>query len=66
MQAELEVTADGAAPYTLLPAQEYYFLQNQWSTEVAIHSTWSGDFYTILHSGEGQDRIQTYRRARIR
>ena len=58
VQAELEVTADGAAPYTLLPAQEYYFLQNQWSTEVAIHSTWSGDFYTILHSGEGQDRIR--------
>ena len=26
--------------------------------EVAIHSTWGGDFYTILHSGEGQDRIQ--------
>ena len=58
MQAELEVTADGAAPYTLLPAQEYHFLQNEWSTEVAIHSTWSGDFYTILHSGEGQDRIR--------
>ena len=58
VQAELEVTADGAAPYTLRPAQEYHFLQNEWSTEVAIHSTWSGDFYTILHSGEGQDRIR--------
>ena len=58
VQAELEVTADGAAPYTLRPAQEYYFLQNEWSTEVAIHSTWSGDFYTILHSGEGEDRIR--------
>ncbi len=57
VQAELEITADGAAPYTLRPAQEYYFLQNQWNTEVAIHSAWSGDFYTILHSGEGQDRI---------
>ena len=55
VQAELEVTADGNAPYTLRPAQEYYFLQNEWSTEVAIHSTWSGDFYTILHSGQGQD-----------
>ena len=57
VQAELEVTADGTAPCTVRPAQEYYFLQNQWNTEVAIHSTWSGDFYTILHSGEGQDRI---------
>ena len=58
VQAELEVTADGASPYILRPAQEYHFLQNQWNTEVAIHSTWSGDFYTILHSGEGQDRIR--------
>jgi cytochrome c-type biogenesis protein CcmF len=58
MQAELKVTSDGGETYTLRPAQEYYFQQNQWSTEVAIHSTWSGDFYTILHSGEGQDRIQ--------
>ena len=57
VQAELEVTAEGTTPYTLRPAQEYYFLQNQWNTVVAIHSTWSGDIYTILHSGEGQDRI---------
>jgi cytochrome c biogenesis factor len=58
VQAELEVTVAGAVPYTLRPAQEFYFLQNEWSTEVAIHSTWSDDFYTILHSGEGQDRIR--------
>ncbi len=58
VQAELEVTADGAAPYTLLPAQEYYSLQNQWNSEVAIHSAWSGDLYTILHSGEGDERIR--------
>jgi len=58
VQAELEVTDGGTAPYTVLPAQEYYFLQNEWSTEVAIHSSWSGDFYTILHSGEGQDRVR--------
>ena len=58
VQAELEVTADGAAPYTLLPAQEYYVLQNQWNPKVAIHSAWSGDFYAILHGGEGQERIQ--------
>ncbi len=58
VQAELEVTAHGNAAYTLRPAQEFYFLQNEWSTRVAIHSMWSGDFYTILHSGQGQDRIQ--------
>lgn len=58
VRAELEVTAGGAAPYTLRPAQEYHFLQNQWNSEVAIHSTWGDDVYTILHSGEGQDRIR--------
>jgi cytochrome c-type biogenesis protein CcmF len=58
VQAELEVTADGAVPYTLLPAQEFYFLQNQWNPKVAVHSTWGGDFYAILHGGEGQERIQ--------
>ncbi len=58
VRAELAVTPDGAAPYTVLPAQEYYFLQNEWRTKVAVHSTWSSDFYAILHSGQGQDRIQ--------
>jgi cytochrome c-type biogenesis protein CcmF len=58
VEAELEVTVGGARPYTLLPAQEFYFLQNLWNTEVAIHATWSSDFYTILHGGEGQDRIR--------
>jgi cytochrome c biogenesis factor len=28
-------------------------LQEQWTTEVDIHSSWSGDFYTILNGGEG-------------
>ena len=58
VQAELEVTAEGDTSYMLRPAQEYYFFQNEWSTEVAIRSTWSGDFYTILHSGQGQDQIR--------
>ena len=31
---------------------------NQWSSEVAIHSTWLADFYVILHGGQSQDRIQ--------
>ena len=24
---------------------------------MAIHSTWGGDFYTILHGGEGASRV---------
>ncbi len=30
VQAELQVTSAGAAPFTVTPAQEYYLLENQW------------------------------------
>jgi cytochrome c-type biogenesis protein CcmF len=55
-EAELEVSRGGRWETTLTPAQHFHRLQREWTTEVAIHSTWSGDFYTILHSGtdEGQ------------
>jgi cytochrome c-type biogenesis protein CcmF len=52
-EAELEISRAGHPLATLRPAQHFHLLQRQWTTEVAIHSTWSGDFYTILHSGEG-------------
>ena len=41
----------------LKPARHFHLLQNQWTTEVAIDSTWSGDFYTILHAGLGEGRV---------
>ena len=41
----------------LRPARHYYIAQNQWTTEVATHSTWAGDFYTILHAGLGEGRV---------
>ena len=50
--AELEVASAGGSTFRLLPAQHLHRLQNQWTTEVDIHSDWSGDLYTILHSGE--------------
>jgi len=55
-EAELQIQKAGRQPVTLLPAQHYHRLQEQWTTEVAIHSTWRGDDYAILHSGnlEGQ------------
>lgn len=55
-EAELEIHHADQAPVKLLPAQHYHRLQQQWTTEVAIHSTWAGDVYAILHSGnlEGQ------------
>jgi cytochrome c-type biogenesis protein CcmF len=55
--AQLAVSPAGAAPYTLLPAQHLHLPQNEWSTEVAIHSTWARDLYAILHSGKGREQI---------
>ncbi len=57
-EAELEISGDGERPVYLRPAQHLHRLQNQWTTEVAIRSTWFGDLYTILHNGEGQDAVR--------
>ena len=54
----LEVSSPRTPAFRLLPAQHFHRLQNQWTTEVAIHSTWGGDFYTILHNGEGGDAVR--------
>jgi cytochrome c-type biogenesis protein CcmF len=57
VHAQLEISQEGTKPYVLLPAQVLYRSQNTWGTEVAIHSTWSEDFYTILHAGEGRETV---------
>jgi cytochrome c-type biogenesis protein CcmF len=57
-EAELEISQGGRRIATLRPAQHFHLLQRQWTTEVAIHSTWAGDFYTILHSGEGERSVR--------
>jgi cytochrome c-type biogenesis protein CcmF len=41
----------------LRPARQLHLLQNEWTTEVAIHSTWGGDLYTVLNAGLGDGRI---------
>jgi cytochrome c-type biogenesis protein CcmF len=56
-EAVLEVSRPGKAPVTLRPAKHLHLLQNEWTTEVAIHSDWGSDFYTILGSGEGGGRV---------
>ncbi len=58
-EAKLEVSHSGDETYTLSPAQHLHQLQNEWTTEVAIHSDWGGDFYVILHGSteEGQVRL---------
>jgi cytochrome c-type biogenesis protein CcmF len=56
-EAVLEVSRGGATPVTLRPARHLHLLQDLWTTEVDIHSTWRGDFYTILNAGLGEGRV---------
>jgi cytochrome c-type biogenesis protein CcmF len=60
VEAELAISPDHGEPYTLRPAQHLHKLQNVWTTEAAIHPLWSGDFYTILHNGEGTQAHFTF------
>ena len=56
-ELELRVSRGASQPAVLKPARHFHLLSNQWTTEVAIHSTWAGDFYTILHAGLGDGRV---------
>jgi len=56
-EAELTVSRNGTVAATLLPAQHLHLLQEQWTTEVAIHSTWAEDLYVILHGSEGPGKV---------
>lgn len=56
-EAVLEISRGGGTPVILRPARHYHLLQNEWTTEVAIHSTWRGDFYTILDAGLGDGKV---------
>ena len=57
-EVELEVSRNGRVEANLRPAQHFHLLQQQWTTEVAVHSTWSGDFYTILLGEESDGRAR--------
>lgn len=52
-EARLDVSEDGVPTASLVPAQHLHLPQNEWTTEVAIHSTWGGDLYAILHGLHG-------------
>jgi cytochrome c-type biogenesis protein CcmF len=56
-ELELRVSRGTSRAVVLRPARHYYVSQSQWTTEVATHSTWAGDFYTILHAGLGEGRV---------
>jgi cytochrome c biogenesis factor len=56
-EAVLYVSHGRRASVELRPARHLHLLQNDWTTEVAIDSTWRGDFYTVLHAGLGDGRV---------
>jgi cytochrome c-type biogenesis protein CcmF len=56
-EALLQIESDHYKPIELRPARHFHFLQNEWTSEVAIHSTWGGDLYTVLNAGLGGGKI---------
>jgi cytochrome c-type biogenesis protein CcmF len=56
-EAVLEIAHNGETPVVLRPARHLHLLQNEWTTEVAIQSSWNDDFYTVLHAGLGDGRV---------
>ncbi|MCA9061732.1 MAG: heme lyase CcmF/NrfE family subunit [Planctomycetaceae bacterium] len=56
--AELQIADTDGTTFTLLPAQHLHHLQDEWTTEVAIHSSWTRDFYTILLNGESDGAVR--------
>lgn len=56
-EVRLEISQAGDHVATLVPGQHLHLLQNEWTTEVAVHSTWGGDLYAILHGGAGEGRV---------
>ncbi len=56
-EAVLELDRQRSTPIELRPARHLHLLQNEWTTEIAIYSTWGGDFYTVLNAGLGNGKI---------
>jgi cytochrome c-type biogenesis protein CcmF len=52
-RATFTVTQDGKAVVTLHPEKRLYVVQNQPTTEAAIHSTIWGDLYAVIGDPEG-------------
>jgi len=57
-EAFLELQDSSDQPHTLAPAQHFHLLQNEWTTEVSIYSTWGRDYYAILHGGESEGQVR--------
>ena len=57
VEAQLEISRDGRRLCVLQPAQVYHECSNQWTARAAIHSTWTEDFFVILHGGQADGKI---------
>ncbi len=57
VEAVLEISHPGQTSAVLRPGRHFHLLQNEWTTEVDTHSTWLGDFYTVLNAGLGNGEI---------
>jgi cytochrome c-type biogenesis protein CcmF len=57
-EARLDLLVDSIPVATVTPAKHFHRLQGEWTSEVGIHSSWRGDFYTILQNGEGPGQVR--------
>jgi len=47
-RGEVQVLRDGAEVALLLPERRHYPVQDTWTTEAAIHTTWLSDLYVVV------------------
>ncbi|MCW3835544.1 heme lyase CcmF/NrfE family subunit [Sphingomonas canadensis] len=58
MQAHLDVTRSGGAPFVLFPGQHYFSSPVTTTSEAAIKTMADGQLYTVLGEGTGDGRWQ--------
>jgi cytochrome c-type biogenesis protein CcmF len=58
VEARLDVQDKVGRRVLLAPAQHFHFRQKAWTTEIGNDTSWHGDFYTILHSGDEAEGVR--------
>ncbi len=58
VEAELEISRNGGAPFTLRPDARLFFQPRMDTSESAIRTLWDGQFYAALGQGDGLGRWQ--------
>jgi cytochrome c-type biogenesis protein CcmF len=57
-EVELSVLQRGRTVGSLVPAQHFHAMSNEWTSEVSIYSGWSGDVYVILRKSESRAKVR--------